>query len=127
MIISCTSDKDIIALALTGAVSESNRLANDPRSERQVRRRALNNQIIPALIVELTRDAAQPGEFASGYELAPASDPGQNEQRQRWKVKTWYPGDIILDKIIPARSGEEAKDIIKQAGGMPITAELTEE
>lgn len=134
MIISCTSDKDVIALALSGAVAEADRLAPDPRPDHQVRRRALNNQIIPALIMELTRDPAPEeyhlGEYTAAYELAPASEQEQPEQlpRRRWCVPIWYPGDMIIKRYVTARTAEEAKHSVEaselQNGGIPITANL---
>ena len=133
MIISCTSDKDVIALALSGAVAESDRLAPDTRPDHQVRRRALNNQIIPALIMELTRDPApedyHPGEYttAQEFEPAPASEPEQLP-RHRWCVPVWYPGDMIIKRYVTARTAEEAKHSVEaseeQNGGIPITANL---
>lgn len=133
MIISCTSDKDVIALALSGAVAEADRLAPDTRPDHQVRRRALNNQIIPALIMELTRDPAPEdyhiGEYtaAQEFELAPASEPEQLPRR-RWCVPVWYPGDMIIKRYVTARNAEEAKHSVEaseqQNGGIPITANL---
>lgn len=137
MIIRCTSDKDVIALALSGAVAEADRLAPDPRPDHQVRRRALNNQIIPALIMELTRDPAPEeyhlGEYTAAYELAPASEQEQPEQpeqlpRRRWCVPVWYPGDMIIKRYVTARTADEAKHSVEaselQNGGIPITANL---
>lgn len=135
MIISCTSDKDVIALALSGAVAESDRLAPDTRPDHQVRRRALNNQIIPALIMELTRDTAPEeyhlGEYTAAHEmeLASASEPEPEQlPRRRWCVPVWYPGDMIIKRYVTARTAEEAKHSVEaseqQNGGIPITANL---
>lgn len=133
MIISCTSDKDIIALALSGAVAESDRLAPDTRPDHQVRRRALNNQIIPALIMELTRDPAPEeyhiGEYTAAQEFEPAPASEQEQlPRRRWCVPVWYPGDMIIKRYVTARTAEEAKHSVEaseeQNGGIPITANL---